>query len=152
MVKQALDRGDAPGAVVLITHHGKVIFRRAYGLRSKQPTETPMTVDTVFDLASLTKPLATAASIMLLVEQGKLQPADTVAKYLPAFAVKGKDKITIGQLLLHTSGMIPDNPVADYKDGHEKAIQRICDLAPASARRPLRLQRFELHLTRRVSA
>jgi uncharacterized protein YbbC (DUF1343 family) len=132
VVKQSLERGDAPGAVVLITHRGKVIFRRAYGLRSKQPTETPMTVDTVFDLASLTKPLATASSIMLLVEQGKLRPSDTVARYLPAFAAKGKDKITVEQLLLHTSGLIADNAVSDYQDGHEKAIQNICDLAPAN--------------------
>ena len=132
VVKQALDRGDAPGAVVLVLHRGRIIFRRAYGLRSKQPAEAPMTVDTVFDLASLTKPLATASSIMLLVEQGKLRPSDPVARYLPAFAAKGKDKITVEQLLLHTSGLIPDNAVADYQDGREKAIQRICDLAPAS--------------------
>ncbi len=95
VVKQALDRGDAPGAVVLITHRGRIIFRRAYGLRSTQPAEIPMTVDTIFDMASLTKPLATASSIMLLVEQGKLRPSDSVAKYLPVFAVKGKDKITV---------------------------------------------------------
>ncbi len=132
VVKQALDRGDAPGAVVLIVHDGRIIFRRAYGLRSKQPAEVPMTVDTIFDLASLTKPLATASSILLLVEQGKLRPSDPVARYLPAFAAKGKDKITVEQLLLHTSGLIPDNPVSDYEDGREKAIQRICDLAPAS--------------------
>ena len=91
-----------------------------------------MTVDTVFDLASLTKPLATASSIMLLVEQGKLRPSDPVARYLPAFAAKGKDKITVEQLLLHTSGLIADNAVSDYQDGREKAIQSICDLAPAS--------------------
>ena len=108
-VKQALDRGDAPGAVVLITHRGRVIFRRAYGLRSQTPAETPMTVDTVFDLASLTKPLATAPSVILLVEQGKLRLSDPVARHLPAFAAKGKDKITVEQLLLHTSGLIADN-------------------------------------------
>jgi uncharacterized protein YbbC (DUF1343 family) len=91
-----------------------------------------MTVDTVFDLASLTKPLATASSVMLLVEQGKLRPSDTVAQHLPAFAAKGKDKITVEQLLLHTSGLIADNPVADYQDGREKAVQRLCDLEPAA--------------------
>jgi uncharacterized protein YbbC (DUF1343 family) len=131
-VKQALDRGDAPGAVVCVVHRGHIIFRRAYGLRSKQPAEAPMTVDTVFDLASLTKPLATASSIMLLVEQGKLRPSDPVARHLPAFAAKGKNKVTVEQLLLHTSGLIADNPVADYQDGRDKAIQRICDLEPAA--------------------
>ena len=114
-------------------HRDRVIFRRAYGLRSKKPVEAAMTEDTVFDLASLTKPIATATSIMLLVEQGELRVTDPVAKYLPAFAAKGKDKITIEQLLLHTSGLIADNPIADYKDGHDKAIERICDLAPTQA-------------------
>ncbi len=131
-VKQALDRGDAPGAVVLIAHRGRVIFRRAYGLRAKEPAEAPMTVDTLFDLASLTKPLATAPCVLLLEERGKLRLSDPVARYLPAFAAKGKDKITVEQLLLHTSGLIPDNPVADYRDGRDKAIQHICDLKQAS--------------------
>src|ERR1700687_2787184 len=65
---------------------------------------------------------------MLLVEQGKLSVSDPVAKYLPAFAAKGKDKITVEQLLLHTSGLVSDHPVADYTDGKKKAIERICDL------------------------
>jgi uncharacterized protein YbbC (DUF1343 family)/CubicO group peptidase (beta-lactamase class C family) len=131
-VKAAIDRGDVPGAVVLVTHRGKVVFRRAYGLRSKQPAEAAMTVDTLFDLASLTKPLATASSVMLLVEEGKLRVSDPASQYLPAFAAKGKDKVTVEQLLLHTSGLIADNPVADYKDGRAKAIERICDLEPAT--------------------
>src|SRR5262249_48663656 len=121
---------DLPGAVVLVLHRDKVVFRRAYGLRGKKPAEVPMTEDTVFDLASLTKPIATATSVMLLVEQGKLRISDPVAQPLPAFAARGKDKITIEQLLLHTSGLIADNAIADYKDGRDKAIQRICDLEP----------------------
>src|SRR4029077_5830885 len=67
-VKAAIQRGDLPGAVVLVVHRDKVVFRRAYGLRSKKPAEVAMTEDTVFDLASLTKPIATATSLMLLVE------------------------------------------------------------------------------------
>jgi uncharacterized protein YbbC (DUF1343 family)/CubicO group peptidase (beta-lactamase class C family) len=130
VVNQAIDKGELPGAVVLIVHRGHVVFRKAYGLRSKQPEKLPMTPDTVFDLASLTKPIATATSVMLLVEQGKLSVSDPVAKHLPAFAAKGKDKITVEQLLLHTSGLIADNPVADYQDGKKKALERICDLEP----------------------
>src|SRR5262249_12393125 len=132
-VKAAIEKGDLPGAVVLVLHRDKVIFRRAYGLRSKKPTEVAMTTDTVFDLASLTKPIATATSLMLLAEQGKVGVTDPVAKYLPAFAAKGKEKITIEQLLLHVSGLIADNAVADYKDGRDKAIERIYDLAPTQA-------------------
>src|SRR4051794_33706263 len=74
-VKAGIARGDSPGAVVLVAHKGQVVYRKAFGLRSTQPAETPMTTDTVFDLASVTKPVATASSIMLLVEQGKLAPA-----------------------------------------------------------------------------
>jgi uncharacterized protein YbbC (DUF1343 family)/CubicO group peptidase (beta-lactamase class C family) len=129
-VKAAIERGNLPGAVVLIVHRDRVVFRRAYGLRNKLPAEVAMTEDTVFDLASLTKPIATATSLMLLVEQGKVRVSDPVAQYLPAFAAKGKEKITLEQLLLHTSGLIADNAVADYKDGHDKAIERICDLTP----------------------
>jgi serine-type D-Ala-D-Ala carboxypeptidase len=130
VINQAVEKGDLPGAVVIVVHRGHVVFRRAYGQRSKQPVAVPMTVDTVFDLASLTKPVAAAPSIMLLVEQGKLSLSDPVAKHLPAFAAQGKDKITIEQLLLHTSGLIADNAEADFKDGKKKAIERICNLKP----------------------
>jgi uncharacterized protein YbbC (DUF1343 family)/CubicO group peptidase (beta-lactamase class C family) len=129
-VGQALRRGELPGAVVLIVHRDAVVFRKAYGLRSRQPAEVPMTADTVFDLASLTKPVATATSLMLLVEQGKLRPSDRVAQYLPAFGQNGKERITVEQLLLHTSGLEADNPLADYRDGREKALERIYALKP----------------------
>ena len=84
-----------------------------------------MTTDTVFDMASLTKPIATATSVMILVERGKLRLDDPVAKYLPDFAQQGKDKITIEQLLTHQGGLLPDNAVKDYLDGPEKAWRRI---------------------------
>jgi uncharacterized protein YbbC (DUF1343 family)/CubicO group peptidase (beta-lactamase class C family) len=132
-VKDGIARGNCPGAVVLVVHQGRVVYRKAFGDRAKQPEAVPMTVDTVFDLASLTKPLATASSVMLLVERGKLRLSDPVAKYLPDFAAKGKDKITLEHLLLHTSGLIADNPVRDYEDGHDKAIERICRLEPLAA-------------------
>jgi CubicO group peptidase (beta-lactamase class C family) len=130
VVKDSIAQGHLPGAVVLVVRQGKIAFRRAYGLRSKQPAEVRMTADTVFDLASLTKPLATATSILLLIEQGKLGLTDRVTRHLPAFAQNGKDKITLEQLLLHTSGLIADNPVSDYKDGRKKALERICQLKP----------------------
>ncbi len=132
VVKAAIQRGQLPGAVVLVARDGKVVFHKAYGSRSKQPADIPMTVDTVFDLASLTKPLATATSIMLLLEQGKLRLSDRAAQYVPEFGSKGKDKITIEQLLLHTSGLIADNPLSDYADGPPKAFERIHELTPTS--------------------
>jgi CubicO group peptidase (beta-lactamase class C family) len=87
-----------------------------------------MTTDTIFDLASLTKPIATGTAIMLLMQQGKLRAEDRVSQYWPEFAANDKDHVTIAQLLLHTSGLIPDNPLADYTDGRRKALERIANL------------------------
>src|SRR5262249_1147355 len=83
----------------------------------------------VLPLAPLTKPVATAASVMLLIERGKLRLADTAAQHLPAFGSKGKEKITVEQLLLHTSGLIADNALADYKGGRKKALENVNALA-----------------------
>src|SRR5437762_1296855 len=82
-------------------HADEVIFRKAYGSRAVKPEKVPMTADTIFDMASLTKPVATATSVMILIEQGKLKPDDLVSKHWPAFAANGKDKVTVEQLLLH---------------------------------------------------
>jgi CubicO group peptidase (beta-lactamase class C family) len=128
-VAGAIDRGELPGAVVLVIHDDKVVFRKAYGHRAVKPEKVPMTADAVFDMASLTKPVATATSVMLLIEQGKLSPSDLVSKYWPAFAASGKDKVTVEHLLLHTSGLIPDNAIGDYADGKAKALERVAALA-----------------------
>src|SRR5262245_805396 len=103
-VNAAIERGRLPGAVVLVLHQGQVVHRKAYGQRSKDPA-VAMTVDTVFDLASLTKPLATAASVHLLAEQGKLRLDDPAAKHWPAFGQNGKEQITLLDLLLHVGGL-----------------------------------------------
>ncbi|HZZ79258.1 MAG TPA: serine hydrolase domain-containing protein [Gemmataceae bacterium] len=129
-VKAAIARGELPGAVVVIVHKEKVVYRKAFGHRVKAPQHTLMTEDTVFDLASLTKPIATALSIMLLLEDGKLKLEDPIAKHLPAFARKETEKITIAQLLTHTGGFIADNPIGDYKDGKDKAWEKLLALNP----------------------
>jgi CubicO group peptidase (beta-lactamase class C family) len=133
----ALARGDCPGAVIVVVHNDEVIFRKSYGDRAVKPGKIPMTPGTVFDLASLTKPIATSTSIMILIERQKLRLDDKVATYWPAFAANGKGDVTIAQLLLHTSGLTADNAVADYADGREKAFERIARLkleAPAGTR------------------
>jgi CubicO group peptidase (beta-lactamase class C family) len=132
VVREGIRRGQLPGAVVLVVRQGRVVFRRAYGLRSKQPTQTAMSEDTVFDLASLTKPIATATALLLLLERGQVRLGDHVAQYLPAFRRKETERITVEQLLLHTSGLIADNPVSDYQDGREKALQRLGELVPVA--------------------
>ncbi|HVA46087.1 MAG TPA: serine hydrolase domain-containing protein [Pirellulales bacterium] len=129
-VQTALAAGKMPGCVVLVARCGKIVFLKAYGERSVEPVKRPMTVDTVFDMASLTKPVATATSVMLLAEQGKLALDDPVAKYLPGFAQAEKESITIRQLLTHQGGLIADNPIEDYADGPEQAMARVMASGP----------------------
>lgn len=124
----AIKRNELPGAVVLVVHEDAVVFRKAYGNRAVKPETVPMTADAVFDMASLTKPMATATSVMLLIEQGKLKPSDLVSKHWPAFAAEGKDKVTVEHLLLHVSGLTADNAIADYADGRAKAMERVAAL------------------------
>ncbi|HZD31242.1 MAG TPA: exo-beta-N-acetylmuramidase NamZ domain-containing protein [Candidatus Angelobacter sp.] len=108
VVRNAIAAGHTPGAVVLIGHQGKVIYRRAFGNRSLEPTLEPMTVDTVFDMASLTKVIATTGSVMRMVQQGQIKLNDPVARYIPEFAQNGKGEVTIRQLMTHYSGLRPD--------------------------------------------
>jgi uncharacterized protein YbbC (DUF1343 family)/CubicO group peptidase (beta-lactamase class C family) len=131
-VREALDRGDCPGVVVVVVHRGAVVYRKAFGQRSLEPAKTQMLPEIVFDLASLTKPIATSTSIMLLVEQGKLKVSDPLGLHIPAFRRKETEGITLEHLLTHTSGFIADNPVSDYKDGPEKAWQRLHALDPVN--------------------
>jgi uncharacterized protein YbbC (DUF1343 family)/CubicO group peptidase (beta-lactamase class C family) len=136
-VEAAVARGDCPGAVVVVVHRDEVVFRKAYGLREKQPNQTRMTPDTIFDMASLTKPLATATAIMVLIEQTKLRLSDRVAEHWPEFAVNGKRSVTIEQCLLHTSGLTADNSIKDYTGSRADMIRRIAELpleAPAGTR------------------
>jgi uncharacterized protein YbbC (DUF1343 family) len=113
LVTEAVTTKKLPGAVVLINHDGKTVFERAYGDRALEPTVEPMTEDTVFDMASLTKCLVTATAVMQLYERHKLDVDDPVAKYIPEFGANGKQAITIRELLTHYSGLPPD---LDLKD------------------------------------
>lgn len=130
IVQEGLEQKKMPGCVVLVGRKDKIVLLKAYGNKRLEPATEPMTADTVFDLASLTKPIATATGVMILVDQGKLKLDEPVATYLPDFAANGKEKVTVRQLLIHVSGLIPDNSVKDYDDGPEKAIQRVFALKP----------------------
>jgi CubicO group peptidase (beta-lactamase class C family) len=131
-IEEAIGKGKIPGAVVLLGKEGRVVYRKAYGNRAVQPEKTPMREETVFDLASLTKPVACATSIMMLVERGKIGLQEPVSKYISAFGVNGKEKITVEQLLTHVGGLIPDNAMADYRDGPKVAWEKICALKPVT--------------------
>ena len=130
IVNHAVDDHQLPGAVVVLGHGGHVVFRRAYGMRSLEPTQEPMTPDTIFDMASLTKPLTTAVAIMQLYEQGRIGLNDPVAKYLPEFGANGKQDITIRHLLTHYSGLPPDLPLDEPWQGKEEGYRRAFAIAP----------------------
>lgn len=125
---EGLRRRLMPGAVVLIARGQRVVFHRAYGLREYEPDRQPMAIDTVFDMASVTKPVATGTSVMKLIEQGKLELDAPAAQYIPEFAANGKGSVTVRQLLTHQGGLIPDNSIRDYDDGPETAFKRIWNL------------------------
>lgn len=130
IVEAEIARKQLPGAVVLVGRQGKIVWRRAYGNRALEPAPEPMTTDTIFDLASLTKVIATATSVMILVERGLIRLGDPVWRYIPEFGENGKRPITVEQLLIHRSGLLPDNEIRDYEQGPEKAMENIWRLAP----------------------
>ena len=134
IVRRGIADAEMPGAVVVVADRNHVLYQQAFGDRQTEPTRQPMLVDTVFDMASLTKPIATATSVMRLVGEGKLDVDQPVSKYLPEFAGHGKEAITIADLLLHVGGLIPDNALRDYEEGPEIAWKRICELKPIAAR------------------
>ena len=128
LVKQAISDHKMPGCVICIGRQGKVAWLKAYGNKRLEPKVQAMTTDTVFDMASITKPVVTATCIMKLVEDGKLTLADKVSGFFPAFSKHGKENITVQNLLLHQSGLIPDNALSDYAKGSDEAWERICEL------------------------
>src|SRR5436190_3330594 len=107
-VAESINKHEMPGAVILVARRGRVAWRKAYGSRAVLPQREAMTTDTIFDLASLTKVVATTTSIMILVEQGKIRLNDSVVQYIPEMKGEGRDAVTIEQLLTHTTGFAPD--------------------------------------------
>jgi uncharacterized protein YbbC (DUF1343 family)/CubicO group peptidase (beta-lactamase class C family) len=130
LMNAAVTTGNPPGAVVIIGHGGKIVYHKAFGFRSLEPTREGMTEDTIFDMASLTKPMATAMSVMKLVEQGRLRLNDPVAKYIPEFGRNGKEEITIRQLMTHFSGLREDLDLDHPWEGKQTAYRMVMDEKP----------------------
>jgi len=131
VIDAAIARHELPGAVVLVGQDDRVLYRKAVGQRALQPAPEAMTEDTIFDLASLTKVVATTTSVMQLVERGYLRLRDPVAKFIPLVA-GGKGTITILQLLTHTSGLPPDLPLEAEFTGAAEAIRRASEIPLAA--------------------
>ncbi|RPI52589.1 MAG: DUF1343 domain-containing protein [Acidobacteria bacterium] len=132
VVQEAIQEKRLPGAVVLVGRGDRTLYHKALGQRSVAPSPEPMTPDTIFDLASLTKVVATTTSVMLLVEDGKIGLNDRVADFIPGFERHGKGGITIRQLLTHVSGLRPGIDGTGSWTGTDAAISLAIDELPAS--------------------
>ena len=125
VINEAITQQKLPGAVVLVGRKGRTVWQKAYGSRTIDPKREPMTIDTIFDLASLTKVVATATSIMILVDRGKIRLTDPVSNYIPELKGDGREKITIEELLIHRSGYAPDFDLREQWVGYDEAIKRL---------------------------
>ncbi len=137
IVEEEIAAEHFPGAVVLVGRSDEILYRKAFGNASIEPDHEPMRGDTIFDLASMTKPVATATSILILADRGQLDVNDLVGTYLPAFACEGKDEVRIKHLLTHTSGLPPYTNAKALADEYgrpcpEDVIETICHLKAMS--------------------
>jgi len=132
VVELAIADKKLPGAVVLVGRGDRVMWERAIGKRAVEPAAEPMTPDTMFDLASLTKVVATTTSVMKLVEDGRIRMNDRVSDYVHGFERYNKGTITIRHLMTHTSGLRPDLDLADDWTGYDKAIELAIEEVPQS--------------------
>src|SRR5215470_9635027 len=130
LVQQEVTGQGITGAVLLIGHDGKIVHQKAFGLRATSPRAERMTLDTIFDLASLTKVVATTPSIMRLVQFGQIRLNDPVSRYIPEFGVNGKQFITIRELLTHYSGLRGDLDLNVPWQGQEEAFRRANEEKP----------------------
>lgn len=133
LVDAAIAARQTPGAVVLVGLGDQIVYQKAFGIRASQPATEPMTLDTAFDVASLTKVVATTTAVMTLVEQGRVRLNDPVSRHVPGFERYGKAGITVGHLLTHVSGLRPDVDLAAPWTGYETAIELAKDEVPVAA-------------------
>ena len=132
LVRQAISEKKLPGAVVLIGRGDRTLYQKAIGNRVVVPAVEPMTPDTIFDLASLTKVVATTTSLMILVEEGKIRLNDRVSSFIPGFEGYGKGEITVRHLMTHVSGLRPDVDLGDTWSGSETAISLAIEEVPVA--------------------
>ena len=131
VVEDAIRAGQTPGAVVLVGSQGQVVFSRAFGRTANGPKPRPPAADTLYDIASLTKVVATTPAILQLVEQEKIGLDDPAVKFWPAFRGHGKERITVRELLTHYSGLRPGLLMKPAWSGYEAALKKIAEDKPA---------------------
>ena len=132
LIKQEIAAKKLPGAVVLVGRGETVAWEKVAGNRSVEPAAEPMSADTIFDLASLTKVVATTTAAMILIEEGKIRLSDRVATYIPGFERYNKGGITVRHLMTHMSGLRPDVDLGDPWTGYDKAIELAMEEVPTA--------------------
>jgi uncharacterized protein YbbC (DUF1343 family)/CubicO group peptidase (beta-lactamase class C family) len=136
VARDAVQSGDIPGVVVLVGRGEDVLLLRAYGARRVVPDVVPMTTDTIFDIASLTKPLGTTLAVMALVERGDVKLDAPLGRYVPEFRKPAFAQVTIHRLLTHSAGFPAIPPPGTVKPSVAetmRAIQRLpFDYAPGT--------------------
>ena len=125
VASQEIAAGHVPGAVILVGHRGKTVYRKAFGQCALLPRCQPMKADTIFDIASLTKVVATTTAVMKLVERGQIHLDKPAAAYWPAFSANGKEAITVRQLMTHTSGLRAGMPSRPPWSDYDSAVVTI---------------------------
>jgi uncharacterized protein YbbC (DUF1343 family)/CubicO group peptidase (beta-lactamase class C family) len=133
LLRRAVAENQFPGAVLVVGHRGHIVHRKAYGFRALEPRRETMTLDTIFDIASLTKVTATAPALMKLFEAGLFRLNDRVTQYLPEFQ-GGRSDVTVRDLLTHFSGLRPDLDLETTWSGYETGVRMA--LAEKSATPP----------------
>ncbi len=131
ILEKAVEEREIPGAVVLIGRNNTILHRAAYGYRALVPRREPMTVETIFDAASMTKVMATAPAVMKLVEQGRVRLNDRVTEYLPEFQ-GGESRITVRHLLTHFSGLRPDVDLQPKWSGYDTGVKLALEDEPVA--------------------
>lgn len=123
LVQQQVNELGITGAVLLVGHDGKIVHQKAFGFRAVTPRHEPMTLDSIFDIASLTKVVATTPSVMRLVQYGQIRLEEPLARHIPDFGMNGKESVTIREMLTHYSGLRPDLDQTTSWSGQEAAFR-----------------------------
>lgn len=133
-IKEAMDEAiqnkKAPGGVVIVLRNGYIVYRSAFGLKALEPEPEAISIDTMYDMASLTKIVATTSMIMLLVQDGNLRLDDPVSQFIPEYTGADKDETTLRHLLTHTSGLPPFKRYFEQfpeGDARQKIVADICE-------------------------
>jgi CubicO group peptidase (beta-lactamase class C family) len=124
-ITNAIANQQCPGGVLWLEHNGTA-YHKAFGSRALVPAREPMTEDTIFDAASLTKVIATTPAVLLLIERGQVKLDAPVQTYMPEFTGDGKALVTVRELMTHTSGLPPDIETKTDWHGQAEAIKKAC--------------------------